>query len=99
IVRFDGQIQEKWTKYGMQTEYVNCTEIEAQAYDMMVSGKDSEAVSVLRLWKAKPVQDFNMKLFSQGEYYQAMSEDNDADLITKVLYPADNHEGGKSLRL
>ena len=99
IVRFDGQIQEKWTKYGMQTEYVNCTEIEATAYDMMVSGKDSEAVSVLRLWKAKPVQDFNMKLFSQGEYYQAMSEDNDADLITKVLYPADNHEGGKSLRL
>ena len=66
---------------------------------MMVSGKDSEAVSVLRLWKAKPVQDFNMKLFSQGEYYQAMSNDNDADLLTKVLYPADNHNAGKSLRL
>ena len=98
-VRFDGQVQEKWTKYGMQTEYINCTEIEAITYDMMISGKDSDAVSVLRLWKAKPVQDFNMKLFSQGEYYQAMSEDNDADLITKVLYPADNHEGGKSLRL
>ena len=99
VVKFDGRVQEKWTKYGMQTEYVNCTEIEATAYDMMISGKDSEAVSVLRLWKAKPAQDFNMKLFSQGEYYQAMSEDNDADLITKVLYPADNHEGGKSLRL
>ena len=98
-VRFDGQVQEKWTKYGMQTEYINSNEIEAIAYDMMISGKDSEAVSVLRLWKAKPAQDFNMKLFSQGEYYQAMSEDNDADLITKVLYPADNHEGGKSLRL
>ena len=99
IVKFDGQVQEKWTKYGMQTEYVNSNDIEAIAYDMMVSGKDSDAVSVLRLWKAKPMQDFNMKLFSQGEYYQAMSEDNDADLITKVLYPADNHEGGKSLRL
>ena len=61
----------------MQTEYINCTEIEAIAYDMMISGKDSDAVSVLRLWKAKPVQDFNMKLFSQGEYYKAMSEDND----------------------
>ena len=40
-----------------------------------------------------------MKLFSQGDYYQAMTEDNDADLLTKVLYPADNHMAGKSLRL
>lgn len=99
IVRFNGQIEEKWTENGLQTNYINCNEIQAVAYDMMVSGKDSEAVSVLRLWKAKPVQDFNMKLFSQGEYYQAMSNDNDADLLTKVLYPADNHNAGKSLRL
>lgn len=99
IVRFNGQIEEKWTENGLQTEYVNCTEVEAVAYDMMVSGKNSEAVSVLRLWKAKPVQDFNMKLFSQGEYYKAMTEDNDADVLTKVLYPADNHTAGKSLRL
>ncbi len=40
-----------------------------------------------------------MKLFTQGDYYQAMTEDNDADLLTKVLYPADNHTAGKSLRL
>lgn len=99
IVRFNGQIEEKWTENGLETIYVNSKEIEAVAYDMMISGKDSEAVSVLRLWKAKPVQDFNMKLFSQGEYYQAMTEDNDADLLTKVLYPADNHTAGKSLRL
>lgn len=99
IVRFNGQIEEKWTENGLQTEYVNCTEVEAVAYDMMISGKNSEAISVLRLWKAKPVQDFNMKLFSQGEYYKAMTEDNDADVLTKVLYPADNHTAGKSLRL
>lgn len=99
IVRFSGQIEEQWTENGLQTNYINSTEIQAVAYDMMVSGKDSEAVSILRLWKAKPLQDFNMKLFSQGEYYQAMSGDNDADLLTKVLYPADNHTAGKSLRL
>ncbi len=99
IVRFNGQIEEKWTRNGLETNYVNCNEVQAVAYDMMVSGKGSDAVSVLRLWKAKPVQDFNMKLFSQGEYYQAMTEDNDADLLTKVLYPADNHNAGKSLRL
>ncbi len=98
-VRFNGQIEERWTENGLETNYVNCQEIKAVAYDMMVSGKDSDAVSVLRLWKAKSVQDFNMKLFSQGEYYQAMMDDNDADLLTKVLYPADNHNAGKSLRL
>lgn len=99
IVRFNGQIEEKWTANGLETNYLNCKEIQAVAYDLMVSGKNSEAVSVLRLWKAKPVQDFNMKLFSQGDYYQAMTDDNDADLLTKVLYPSDNHMAGKSLRL
>lgn len=99
IVRFGGQIEEKWTEKGLETHYVNANEIQAVAYDMMISGKDSEAVSVLRLWKTKPVQEFNMKLFSQGDYYQAMTEDNDAEILTKVLYPADNHLHGKSLRL
>lgn len=99
IVRFNGQIEERWTENGLETNYINCNEVQAVAYDMMVSGKNSDAVSVLRLWKAKPVQDFNMKLFTQGNYYQAMTEDNDADLLTKVLYPADNHNAGKSLRL
>lgn len=99
IVRFNGQIEEKWTENGLETNYINCKEVQAVAYDMMVSGKNSEAVSVLRLWKARPVQDFNMKLFSQGDYYQAMNEDIDADLLTKVLYPSDNHNAGKSLRL
>ncbi|MCD8308207.1 MAG: glycogen/starch/alpha-glucan phosphorylase [Clostridia bacterium] len=99
VVRFGGQIREHWGENGAEIEYVDCQEIMAVAYDMMVSGKDSEAVSVLRLWKAKPMQDFNMKLFSQGDYYQAMTDENDAELLTKVLYPADNHNAGKSLRL
>lgn len=99
LVRFNGRVEEQWTENGMVINYVDTKDVEAVAYDMMISGKDSEAVSVLRLWKAKPVQDFNMKLFSQGDYYQAMTEDNDADVLTKVLYPADNHVNGKSLRL
>ncbi len=98
-VRFGGKIEETWTRNGMVIEYRDCQEIKAVAYDMMISGKGSEAVSVLRLWKAKPVTDFNMKLFSQGEYYQALEDDNDAELLTKVLYPTDNHTAGKSLRL
>ena len=98
-VKFDGYVEEKWTENGLQSVYCNAKEIQAVAYDMMVSGYDSKAVSVLRLWKARSVQNFDMKLFSQGDYASVMKDDNEAELISKVLYPADNHAEGKSLRL
>lgn len=98
-VKFDGYIEEKWTEHGLESIYRDAKEVQAVAYDMMVSGYDSQAVSVLRLWKARSVQNFDMKLFSQGDYASVMKDDNEADLISKVLYPADNHAEGKSLRL
>ena len=98
-VKFDGYIEEKWTEHGLETIYRDAKEVQAVAYDMMVSGYDSKAVSVLRLWKARSVQNFDMKLFSQGDYASVMKDDNEAELISKVLYPADNHAEGKSLRL
>lgn len=98
-VKFDGELEEKWTDHGMETIYHNAKEVEAIAYDMMVSGADSKAVSVLRLWRSRAKQDFDMTLFSQGNYDEVMREDNEAELISKVLYPSDNHYEGKSLRL
>ena len=98
-VKFDGYIKEYWTDNGLKIEHYDAKEVEAVAYDMMISGKDSEAVSVLRLWKAQNIRDFDMKTFSQGDYIRSMQEDNEADLISKVLYPSDNHFEGKSLRL
>ena len=99
IVRFDGSLEEKWTDHGMETVYHNAHEVEAVAYDMMVSGKDSDSVSTLRLWRARAVQKFDMQLFSQGNYAEVMRDDTEAQLLTKVLYPSDNHSEGKSLRL
>ena len=98
-VKFDGHIKEYWTENGLKIEHIDAKEVEAVAYDMMISGKDSEAVSVLRLWKAQNIRDFDMKTFSQGDYMRSMQEDNEAELISKVLYPSDNHFEGKSLRL
>ena len=98
-VKFDGHIEEYWTENGLKIAHYDAKEVEAVAYDMMISGKDSEAVSVLRLWKAQNIRDFDMKTFSQGDYIRSMQEDNEADLISKVLYPSDNHFEGKSLRL
>ncbi len=98
-VKFDGHIKENWTEKGLEIAHYDAKEVEAVAYDMMISGKDSKAVSVLRLWKAQNIRDFDMKTFSQGDYIRSMQEDNEADLISKVLYPSDNHFEGKSLRL
>ncbi len=98
-VKFDGFIRENWTEKGLTIEHADAKEVEAVAYDMMISGKGGEAVSVLRLWKAQNIRDFDMKTFSQGDYMRSMQEDNEADLISKVLYPSDNHFEGKSLRL
>ncbi len=98
-VKFDGKIIEEWTENGMKVKQVDCQEVEAMPYDMMISGKNSEAVSVLRLWAARSVRNFDMHSFSEGDYVRCMQQDNEAELISKVLYPSDNHSEGKSLRL
>ena len=98
-VKFDGKVEETWTEKGMKPELYDYVEVEAVPYDMMISGKDSEAVSVLRLWAARATHKFDMNSFSQGNYMESMKENNEAELISKVLYPSDNHFEGKSLRL
>ncbi len=98
-VKFDGFIKENWTEKGLEIAHYDAKEVEAVAYDMMISGKDGEAVSVLRLWKAQNIHKFDMNIFSQGDYMRSMQEDSEAELISKVLYPSDNHFEGKSLRL
>ena len=98
-VKFDGWVREEWSENGLKIVYGGYKEVEALAYDMMISGKDSDAVSVLRLWRARNISRFDMKLFSQGDYLRCMQEENEAEVISKGLYPADDHYGGKSLRL
>ncbi|MBQ2712502.1 MAG: glycogen/starch/alpha-glucan family phosphorylase, partial [Clostridia bacterium] len=99
VVRFGGKVSEKWENNHMTIIYEDCEELEAVPYDMMISGGDSKGVSRLRLWKARQMQNFNMGLFSQGQYQKALEESNNAEALTKVLYPADNHTEGKLLRL
>lgn len=98
-VRFGGNITEKWEDGRHDIIHTDYTEVQAVPYDMMISGADSEAVNSLRLWKAVKTNQFNMGLFSQGDYFRAMEESNKAEIISKVLYPADNHDGGRTLRL
>ncbi len=98
-VRFGGRVVENWKDGHCEILYEDGEEYEAVPYDMMISGADSSAVSQLRLWRARNIQNFNMGLFTQGQYTRALEESNNAEIITKVLYPSDNHTEGKLLRL
>ena len=98
-IRFGGTVSENWNNGRCEIVNTDYEEIQAVPYDMMISGADCSAVSTLRLWKAENVNNFNMKLFSQGEYIKAMEENNNAEVISKVLYPADATPEGKMLRL
>lgn len=98
-VRLGGKIHENWNGSKLDILHTDYQEVEAIPYDLMVSGAGSDAVNILRLWKAKDLSSFNMSLFSQGEYVKAIQEASNAEIISKVLYPADNHAEGKLLRL
>lgn len=97
-VRFEGDVVDSWEEKFHHVEIVNYKPVKAVPYDMFVAGKDGKGISVLRLWAAKaPALD--MSLFNQGDYIRAMEQTAMAEVISKVLYPADNHPEGKSLRL
>lgn len=98
-IKFGGTIKEQWENNRLIINHYDYTEVEAVPYDMMISGASSDAVSVLRLWAARNKKTFDMKLFSQGDYSKAVSMDTQAEMVTKVLYPSDDHHEGKSLRL
>lgn len=97
-VKFEGYVDDAWDGSYHHVEHRDYTPITAVPYDMYVSGKDGKGVSVLRLFSAK-APGLDMGLFNQGDYMRAMEQNAMAEVISKVLYPGDNHPEGKSLRL
>ncbi|MBD5131097.1 MAG: glycogen/starch/alpha-glucan phosphorylase [Clostridiales bacterium] len=99
-VNFGGRVEEREENGRMHVRYVDCDSVDALAYDVMISGYgDNAGVSVLRLWSSASTTQFDMHSFSRGEYEKAMQRDKEAELISKVLYPGDDHSQGKQLRL
>ena len=97
-VCFEGRVEEIWDNQYHHVEIVDGNVIQAVPYDMFVAGKDGKGISVLRLWSAK-APEFDMKSFNQGDFMRSMERQAMAEVISKVLYPMDNHPEGKSLRL
>lgn len=106
---FQVEYPDDWTKYGdpwalrceedsVRVEFEDQTVI-AVPYDMPIIGYGTDHVSNLRLWQSEAVNRFNFEAFNNCEYEDAVKERDAAEDISCVLYPNDNTEPGKILRL
>jgi starch phosphorylase len=98
-VRFGGQIKEKWKNGRLTIENTEYDEVRAVAYDLMIPGTETNAVNTLRLWRAKDVSIPSLAFGTQGDYVKSLEGKNKAEEITRQLYPNDNYDEGKLLRL
>jgi starch phosphorylase len=73
--------------------------VRGMAYDTPIQGYGVNNCNTLRLWSAEAVESFDFEAFNTGDYYQAVEEKLVSETITKVLYPNDEPEAGKRLRL
>jgi starch phosphorylase len=73
--------------------------VKGVAYDTSITGYGAGMTNFLRLWKSEAVESFDFQAFNVGDYYQAVDEKIVSETVSKVLYPNDEPEIGKLLRL
>jgi len=99
-VHFGGTVRANRNSDGSYTfVQENTQSVRAVPYDYPVPGYASNTVNTLRLWEAEAINQFDLGAFNQGEYAQAVAEQNLARTLSEVLYPADDTVAGKELRL
>jgi len=79
--------------------WVDTLDINAMACDILIPGYGTQNVNNMRLWAAMSSQEFSLREFNQGDYMGAMQSKVLTENISKVLYPSDEKEVGKELRL
>ncbi|HEX5491283.1 MAG TPA: glycogen/starch/alpha-glucan phosphorylase [Candidatus Udaeobacter sp.] len=98
-VKFGGHTEILRDQQGTFRVWVPETEIKGVAYDTPIAGYRANTCDILRLWKAEAVESFDFTAFNHGDYYRAVHDKVLSENITKVLYPNDDVEAGKELRL
>jgi starch phosphorylase len=73
--------------------------IKGVPYDTPIIGYGNNKCNIMRLWKAEAIESFDFQDFNVGDYYAAVEEKVSSETISKVLYPNDETESGKQLRL
>jgi len=99
-VRFYGKVVERHGPDNrVYQEWVETENVMAMAYDTPIPGYGTHTVNTLRLWSAKATREFDLKFFNEGNYIRAVEKKMTSENISKVLYPADNVQEGRELRL
>ncbi len=98
-VHFGGHVEETTENGRAKFIHKDYYTVEAVPYDMPIVGYDTETVNTLRMWSARSSKSFDLQSFGEGKYNQAVQSVETAAMISKVLYPEDNHYEGKMLRL
>ena len=99
-IRLYGRVEHRIDDKGQfSPQWVDYKTIVGMPYDVAIVGYGTQCVNFLRLWESKASQEFDLDLFNEGGYVESVREKAMGETISKVLYPNDNTENGKELRL
>jgi starch phosphorylase len=99
-IPFGGHTESGYDEFGRyRVSWVPDHQVRGVAYDTMITGYDSNTVSMLRLFKSEATTSFDFRSFNIGDYYGAVHEKIGSENLTKVLYPNDEPIAGRQLRL
>ena len=100
LVGFGGHTEQYHDEHGQfRVRWVPANMVKGVAHDIPIGGYHTEVTNFLRLWVSHAVESFDFQAFNKGDYYDAVQEKMASETISKVLYPNDEPEAGKRLRL
>ena len=99
IVRLGGKFEEKWENGELKIHNYEYDEVKAVPYDLLIPGTTTNAINKIRLWRAKKPHASSISYTSQSSYLKRLNDVDNIESITKQLYPKDDYDEGKLLRL
>ena len=99
-VKFGGKVNVEYIDGKLFFAHVDYTEVKAIPYEVSILANDKISnINSLRLWEAQAVEGFNFSKYDCGDYTGAVAKQIEAENLTQILYPNDNTDAGKRLRL
>ncbi|AEO60554.1 glycosyltransferase family 35 protein [Thermothelomyces thermophilus ATCC 42464] len=100
-VQFYGSVEKKTNETGRTVYHWEGGEtVKAVPYDVPIPGYNTPTTNNLRLWSSKAASgEFDFQKFNNGDYESSVADQQRAETISAVLYPNDNLDRGKELRL